>query len=110
LLASSFAAKVPAVFTRAYPLPKRSFFLFGPRATGKTTWLRAVLPSALWIDLLRMQEVLELTRQPASFRQRVEALPAGSWVVIDEVHRLPDLLDEFHALMATHPGAVPSAR
>jgi hypothetical protein len=52
---------MPTVFTRAYSLPKGSFFLFGPRATGKTTWLRSVLPSALWVDLLRMQEVLALT-------------------------------------------------
>ena len=91
------------MFARAYELPNKSFFLFGPRATGKTTWLRAMLPSALWIDLLRMQEVLSLTRQPNLFRSRVEALPAGSWVVIDEIQRLPQLLDEVHSLIATHP-------
>jgi predicted AAA+ superfamily ATPase len=95
---------VLAVFTRAYSLPKGSFFLFGPRATGKTTWLRSVLPSALWIDLLRMQEVLTLTRQPELFRSRVEALPPSSWVVLDEIQRLPQLLDEVHSLIATHPG------
>jgi predicted AAA+ superfamily ATPase len=92
------------MFVRAYSLPKGSFFLFGPRATGKTTWLRSVLPSALWIDLLRMQEVLALTRQPELFRSRVEALSASSWVVIDEIQRLPQLLDEVHSLIATHPG------
>ena len=63
-----------------------------------------MLPSALWIDLLRMQEVLALTRQPGLFRSRVEALPASSWVVIDEIQRLPQLLDEVHSLLATHPG------
>jgi predicted AAA+ superfamily ATPase len=92
-----------AMFTRTYSLPKGSFFLFGPRATGKTTWLRSVLPSALWIDLLRMQEILALTRQPELFRSRVEARSAGSWVVIDEIQRLPQLLDEVHSLIATHP-------
>ena len=95
--------KVTEVFTRAYSLPKGSFFLLEPRATGKTTWLRSVLPSALWIDLLRMQEVLALTRQPELFRYRVEALPTASWVVIDEIQRLPQLLDEVHSLIATHP-------
>ena len=90
---SILTAKLPTMFTRAYALPKGSFFLFGPRATGKTTWLRSVLPSALWIDLLRMQEVLALTRQPELFRSRVEALPAASSVVIDEIQRLPQLLD-----------------
>ena len=103
LLASILTATLLAVFPRAYSLPKGSFFLFGPRATGKTTWLRSVLPSALWIDLLRMQEMLALTRQPELFRARVEALPAGSWVVIDEIQRLPPLLDEVHSLIATHP-------
>jgi predicted AAA+ superfamily ATPase len=92
------------MFTRAYSLPKGSFFLFGPRATGKTTWLRSELPAALWIDLLRMQEVLALARQPELFRSRVEALAAASWVVIDEIQRHPQLLDEVHSLIATHPG------
>jgi predicted AAA+ superfamily ATPase len=99
----SFTAKLLVMFPRAYALPKGSFFLFGPRATGKTTWLRSVLPSALWIDLLQMREVLDLTRQPELFRSRVEALPAGSWAVIDEIQRLPQLLDEVHSLIATHP-------
>lgn len=104
LLVSTLTAILLAVFPRAYPLPKGSFFLFGPRATGKTTWLRSVLPSALWIDLLRMHEVLALTRQPELFRSRVEALAARSWVVIDEIQRLPQLLDEVHSLIATYPG------
>jgi predicted AAA+ superfamily ATPase len=42
-----------AVYARHLPVPDRSFFLFGPRGTGKTTWLRHVLPDALWFDLLR---------------------------------------------------------
>jgi predicted AAA+ superfamily ATPase len=88
------------MITRHYLLPGRTFLLFGPRGTGKTTWLRHALPDALWFDLLRTQTVLELSRQPESFRQRVEALPPGSWVVIDEVQRLPTLLNEVHALIA----------
>ena len=87
------------MFTRRYELPDRSFFLFGPRATGKTTWLRSVLPDALWFDLLRMNLVLELTRQPDTFRQQIESQPRGSWVVLDEVQRLPALLNEVQAIM-----------
>jgi predicted AAA+ superfamily ATPase len=83
-------------------LPAHSFFVFGPRGTGKTTWLRAVLPQALWFDLLRTQTLLDLSRQPESFRQQVEARPRGSWVVVDEVQRLPALLNEMHALIAEH--------
>ena len=89
-----------AMITRQYRLPDHSFFLFGPRGTGKTTWLKHVLPDALWFDLLRTQVVLALSRQPESFRQQVEALPRGRWVVIDEIQRMPALLNEVHALIA----------
>lgn len=44
--------------------PDRSFFLFGPRATGKSTWLKQVLPDALHLDLLDASLYLELTRDP----------------------------------------------
>jgi predicted AAA+ superfamily ATPase len=90
------------MFTRQQPLPERSFFLFGPRGTGKTTWLRHVLPEALWFDLLRTQTLLELSQRPEIFRQQVEARPRGSWVVVDEVQRVPTLLNEVHALIAEH--------
>ena len=88
------------MFARKLRLPARTFFLFGPRGTGKTTWLRQVLPDALWFDLLRTQTFLELSQRPESFRQQVSALPRGAWVVVDEVQRLPALLNEVHAIIA----------
>ena len=88
------------MFTRRYRVPDHSFFLFGPRGTGKSTWLRQVVPDALWFDLLRTHTLLGLIRQPESFRQQVEARPHGSWVVVDEVQRLPSLLNEVHSLIA----------
>lgn len=90
------------MYTRGLTLPERSFFLFGPRGTGKTTWLRQVLPDALWFDLLRTSLFLELSQRPDTFRQRVEALPRGAWVVVDEVQRVPALLHEVHALISEH--------
>ena len=90
------------MYTRQLTLPARSFFLFGPRGTGKTTWLRQMLPTALWFDLLRTRTFLELSQQPEEFRQRVEALRRGSWVVVDEVQRVPALLHEVHALISEH--------
>ncbi|MBM2828751.1 MAG: ATPase [Actinobacteria bacterium] len=90
------------MYARHYAVPERSFFLFGPRGTGKTTWLRQVFPDALWFDLLRTGTFLALTRQPDSFRQQVLARPKGSWVVVDEVQRLPVLLNEVHALIAEY--------
>jgi uncharacterized protein len=74
----------------------------GPRGTGKTTWLRSVLPDALWFDLLRTETFLALSHQPELFRQQVEALPKGRWVVVDEVQRVPTLLHEVHSLMTDH--------
>ncbi len=90
------------MFTRLLTRPSRSFFLFGPRGTGKTTWLKQVLPDALWFDLLRTQTILSLSRQPELFRQQVEARPRGSWIVVDEVQRLPTLLNEVQAIIADH--------
>lgn len=89
-----------AMITRRFERPDHSFFLFGPRGTGKTTWLKHLLPDALWFDLLRTQTVLNLSRAPESFRQQVEALPAGGWIVVDEVQRMASLLNEVHALIA----------
>lgn len=89
------------MYTRLLALPDHSFFLFGPRGTGKTTWLRERLPDARWYDLLRNDVHLRLMRDPSVFRREVEALPGG-WVVVDEVQKLPRLLDEVHALIAEH--------
>ncbi len=89
------------MYTRLLPLPDHSFFLFGPRGTGKTTWLRTALPGARWFDLVRTEETLRLMRSPGLFRQSVEALPPG-WVVVDEVQKLPELLDEVHGLISEY--------
>jgi uncharacterized protein len=91
-----------AMYTRTMKAPPRSFFLLGPRGTGKTTWLRHELPDALWFDLLRTQTLLDLGREPNHFRQRIEALPRTSWIVVDEIQRMPGLLHEVHALISEH--------
>jgi predicted AAA+ superfamily ATPase len=88
------------MFTRRLRPPARSFFLLGPRATGKTTWLREHFPKAHWFNLLEERTWSRLLREPGRFRQEVEALPAGSWVVVDEVQRLPGLLNEVHDLLS----------
>lgn len=88
------------MFTRVLPLPSRSFFLLGPRGTGKTTWLRQRLPKARWYDLLEDRELVRLLRDPSELRAEVESLPQGSWVVIDEVQRVPRLLDVVHQVLS----------
>ena len=79
--------------------PSRSFFLFGPRSVGKSTWLRQVLPQAVFFDLLDASLYLELSRAPHSLEAMAGALPEGTWLVLDEIQKLPDLLDEVHRLM-----------
>lgn len=61
--------------------------------------MRTRLPEAKWFDLVRNDELLRLLRNPSLFRQAVEASPEG-WVVVDEVQKLPRLLDEVHGLIA----------
>jgi len=87
--------------TRSLTLPSRSFFLFGPRGTGKSTWLRQVLAEAPRLDLLDASLYLELTRDPHRLEAIVGSRPAGTWVVLDEIQKVPGLLDEVHRLMET---------
>lgn len=79
--------------------PDRSFFLFGPRGTGKSTWLEQVLPEALGLDLLDASLFLELSRDPHRLEAMVGSRRAGAWVVLDEIQKIPALLDEVHRLM-----------
>jgi len=87
--------------TRLLRLPDRSFFLFGPRGVGKTTWLRKVLPDAAYFDLLDSSLYLELSQKPGNIEAMVGDLQENSWVIIDEIQKTPGLLDEVHRLMET---------
>ena len=79
--------------------PSQSVFLFGPRGTGKSTWIRQRFPDAATYDLLDTGERLRLNRDPRSLYRELVALPPGSWAIIDEVQKAPALLDEVHRLM-----------
>ncbi len=87
--------------TRLLKVPDLSFFLFGPRGVGKTTWLKEVLPDASFFDLLDSSLFLELSRNPDTLEAMIGNRPKDSWVVIDEVQKIPTLLDEVHRLMET---------
>jgi predicted AAA+ superfamily ATPase len=84
-------------------LPKRrSAFLWGPRKTGKSTYLRAAFPGSLTFDLLQTDLMLDLTRRPALLRERLLAAAPQSLrspVILDEVQKVPALLDEVHWLI-----------
>ena len=78
--------------------PDRSAFLWGPRKTGKTTLLLQQFPHACWIDLLNYDLFLSLSQRPTKLRQILEA-QSSKTVVIDEVQKIPHLMDEIHWLI-----------
>lgn len=81
------------------PKPGReTFFLWGPRQTGKSTLLRHLYPGALVIDLLKTEEYRRYLHHPELLRREVEHGSPRPFVVIDEVQKVPDLLDEVHFL------------
>ena len=84
--------------------PAGSFFLFGPRGTGKSTWLRQGYGTAYWLDLLDPEAQRLHQARPERLRERLAAEPTISWVVIDEVQKVPALLDVVHALVVEQPG------
>jgi predicted AAA+ superfamily ATPase len=87
------------IMPRLLQQPERSFFLFGPRGTGKSTWLQQVLPDAFRLDLLDASLFLELSRDPHRLEALIVGRAADGWIVLDEIQKVPPLLDEVHRLM-----------
>lgn len=87
------------MYSRLIEPPKdKSFFLFGPRGTGKTTWVKSKFRDALYLDLLEAELFNDLLANP----QRLENLIPKNFndrVIIDEVQRIPELLNEIHRLI-----------
>lgn len=85
------------------PLPKgQSAFLWGARKTGKSTFLKAHFPEAVYYDLLKTDLTLRLGKAPHLLREEVLALPASALeqpIIIDEIQKIPALLDEVHWLI-----------
>lgn len=82
-------------------ISKKSFFLFGPRQTGKSTLLRRAFPNATYVDLLESETFLELSAHPERLRQR--AVVASGPLLIDEIQKLPILLNEVQLLLDRNP-------
>ncbi len=92
------------MFKRNLKLPStgsETFFLWGPRQVGKSALLRQSYPDARWIDLLKNEEFRRYAARPELLRQEVEAGGPGQsgQIVIDEVQKVPGLLDEAHWLI-----------
>ena len=96
------------MFTRELRLPARpreSFFLWGPRQAGKSTLLRTTWPEAPVHDLLRSEDFSRYAHQPGLLRDELRDSPTGSLILIDEIQKVPALLDEVHWLIE-HRGLV----
>jgi uncharacterized protein len=75
----------------------QSFFLFGPRGSGKSTWLKEQFKAdAFWVDLLHQRTEFELSQDPDKLLEQWSADGKKSWIVIDEVQKIPKLLDVVH--------------
>ena len=79
--------------------PDESFFLLGPRGTGKSTWLEMVYPKALKIDLLDSSAFRAYQARPERLVDFVAANPLETTIVVDEVQKVPELLDVVHQII-----------
>lgn len=79
--------------------PNNSFFLLGPRATGKSTWLREQVKPDFIIDLLKARDFQKYSTNLNLLREVVEGNTKFKIIVIDEIQKLPELLDEIHSLI-----------
>jgi predicted AAA+ superfamily ATPase len=91
-----------ATIERLCSLPSNnSFFLFGARGTGKTTLLKQLpfLKDAFYIDLLNNDVEERYAVHPRLLLEQVRAMKNGEWVIIDEIQKIPKLLDHVHILI-----------
>lgn len=90
--------------SRTITPPSGSYFLLGPRGTGKSTWLNHKYPNALRIDFLMGEEERRFSSYPERIRNVVAPLEPGSVVILDEIQRVPRLLPEIHGLIEEKRG------
>lgn len=80
-------------------IQNESTFLWGARQTGKSTLLKQLFPEAIWIDLLLSDVFRRFTAQPQLLREMLNLSDHPKLVIIDEIQKVPQLLDEIHWLM-----------
>lgn len=84
---------------RFFQVPKGSFFLFGPRGTGKSTWINKNFKNALLVDLLSPESFRMYSAKPERLEELVHGNPDKKVVIIDEIQKVPELLDVVHQLV-----------
>ena len=91
------------ILSRFFQDTSQSYFLFGPRGTGKSTWVKQHLKTALYIDLLAPEIFRSYSAKPERLRNIAEAQNSVSTIVVDEIQKVPQLLDVMHQMMEQHP-------
>lgn len=89
------------IYKRLFEVPfkdKYSFFLFGPRGTGKTYLLKSMFPKGFFIDLLDQDIFFDLLKNPGKIQKMI---PKGfkDWIIVDEIQKIPSLLNEIHRMI-----------
>jgi len=84
--------------------PTASFFLFGPRGTGKSTWIKQRFPKSLYLDLLDPETLRLHQARPERLREFVAASESPQTFVVDEVQKAPELLTVVHSLIEEKRG------
>ncbi len=79
-----------------------AMFLFGGRQTGKSTLLKERFPRAVYIDLLKSELRNRFKQHPEEFRESLLRYPPETLVIVDEIQKVPDLLDEVHTLITDY--------
>lgn len=79
-----------------------SLFLWGARQTGKSTLLKILFPEAAYFDLLQSDVFERYQKSPSQFREVILATSSGATVIVDEIQKIPSLLDEIHWLIVHH--------
>ena len=90
------------IIERFFQHSEQSYFLFGPRGTGKSTWVHRHLPNSFVIDLLAPDSYRTYSGRPERLRDVLEAQTNPRTIVIDEIQKAPQLLDVVHHLMEAH--------
>ena len=86
-------------YPRLFSFPASSFFLLGPRGTGKTTLIRQWGSFAREISLLDEEKYQRYLARPGLFYEELVLAKPGDWIFVDEIQRLPNLLNEVHRLI-----------
>ena len=92
------------LYSRVFSPPGKSFFLFGPRGTGKSTLIRMLFQDALWVDLLKPDVFRTYLARPERLLELTQAHSSHQPVVIDEIQKVPALLTVVHHLIESSPG------